>query len=133
MSAPTITEEKQELENSSQKNKEKFEEEVALILKKAEGVSKNALVIGGTMIFAYHVVKQLMDDQKKPQGKGKDQNGKKKKAEPEPAGISNSIFSAVLDQATIFLLTIAKDKLVEYLDELNNKNNADIQGSSGEE
>jgi hypothetical protein len=116
--------EKKKLIETSDRHKRELEKEVKSLSDKTERVLVNALVIGGSLALTYFVISQW--------GKSK---SKKKKAKAKAAGIDNGsddsdesqevleapsmisrIGTKVINQATLILLDIAKEKLIEYLE-----------------
>ncbi len=122
--------EKKRLLETSDRHKHELEKEVKAISDKTEGIVKNALIIGGTLVVTYLIVSSLNSSKRK-----------KKKAtanESEVAGEMNAAFEAnnashsppsflsqvgerFATQATALLLGIAKDKLTEYLSKRKQK------------
>ena len=98
-----------------------LEEEVKQISERTEKIITNALIIGGTLALAYILVRQFSEPSpKKKSGEKKDTTTPSKltgEETPEAAApsIVAKIGSALASHATVFLLTIAKEKLSEYL------------------
>ncbi|QLH32576.1 MAG: hypothetical protein HWD62_09225 [Cyclobacteriaceae bacterium] len=87
---------------------------------KTEQVVKNALIIGGTLAVTYLLVSQVRSSKKKKaKVKAKGVQNSEPDFEPSPAYSPPSFLSQLGDrlvnQATLMLLDIAKDKLSEYL------------------
>lgn len=111
--------EKKKLIEASDRHKKELQREVKAMSDKTEQVVKNALIIGGTLAVTYLVVSQLRSSKKK---KGKPK-ATVQNAEPEfepapaysPPSFLSQLGDRLVNQATLMLLDIAKDKLSEYL------------------
>jgi len=99
-----------------------LEEEMKAIAEKSEKVIANALIIGGALALSYILVNTLSSSGKRAS------KAKKAKAvarhdeervdeidSAEEPGIVSQLGNVLLAQATTFLLTIAREKLVEFL------------------
>jgi hypothetical protein len=116
---------KEELLKKSAKHRQDLEEEVRLISERTEKVVTNALIIGGTLAAAYFVMRQFSGSPSKKKKavvpkiklvKAKEETGETEVIEePSAPGIVTQIGTALASQATVFLLSIAKEKLMEYL------------------
>ncbi|MBA4145039.1 MAG: hypothetical protein DI538_02400 [Azospira oryzae] len=127
---------KKKLIESSDRYKRELEREVKAITEKTERTMKNALIIGGTLVLTYVLVSQLSASSKKK--KKRKQKIKvirpvveKQAAEEEeedddqpsfamPAVISQ-VGTQVLSQASFILLELAKEKLMDFLQSRNKK------------
>ena len=126
---------KKKLIESSDRYKRELEREVKAITEKTERTMKNALIIGGTLVLTYVLVSQLSASSKKK--KKRKQKIKvirpvveKEAAEEEedddqpsfamPAVISQ-VGTQVLSQASFILLELAKEKLMDFLQSRNKK------------
>ena len=128
---------KAELLKKSAMHRQELEEEVKMISERTERVITNALIIGGTLAAAYFLMRQFSggSTSKKKKAavpkiklvKAKDESGETEVVEESSApGVISQIGTALASQASVFLLTIAKEKLMEYLDshfEKKDKNN----------
>lgn len=118
--------EKGELLEKSAHHRELLSEDVKLITEKSERIITNALIIGGTLAAAYWLVRSFPNSSKPHKRKA----AKIKIVEPRPnaereieadhddsrdAGIVSQIGSVLVAQATGFLLSIAREKLVGFL------------------
>lgn len=117
--------EKGQLLQRSALHRDTLEEEVRLITERSEKIITNALIIGGALALTYFLVSSFSGSS----GKSKAKTPKIKMAEPRPdsveeqslshepaqAGIVSQIGSVLLAQATGFLLSVAREKLVEFL------------------
>jgi len=117
---------KEELLKKSAKHRQELEDEVRLISERTEKVITNALIIGGTLAAAYVLMRQFSGSRSKKKKatipkiklvRAKEENGETEVIEePSSPGIVAQIGTALASQATVFLLTIAKEKLMEYLE-----------------
>jgi hypothetical protein len=121
-------EERGKLLRQSARHREALEGEVRLISANTEKIITNALIIGGSLALSYYLVRQLSGGKRKKH-KGKAKRIKVVHAEsPEVVeveraestggepGILGQVGAALVSQASIFLLNLAKEKLMEYLD-----------------
>jgi hypothetical protein len=116
---------KEELLKKSAKHRQDLEEEVRLISERTEKVVTNALIIGGTLAAAYFLMRQFSGSPSKKKKavvpkiklvEAKEETGETEVIEePSAPGIVTQIGTALASQATVFLLSIAKEKLMEYL------------------
>lgn len=127
---------KRELLKKSAHHREELESEIRLISERTEKVLTNALIIGGSLAVTYFLVRQFSGSSSKTT-KVKKVKPKKVKVvrydddadevetihhEPEAPGILAQVGTAVASQATALLLTLAKEKLTEYLQSQLSKN-----------
>ncbi len=113
---------KEELLKKSAMHRHELEEEVKVISERTEKIITNALIIGGTLAVAYFLVRQFSGS--RPKKKVSEQQGiaassktelTESTEETSAPGIASQIATALASHATVFLLTIAKEKLSEYL------------------
>jgi hypothetical protein len=127
---------KEELRKKSERHRQELEEEVKLISERTEKIITNALIIGGTLAAAYFIMRQFSGSSSKkrkravPKIKLVKANEESSESEiieePSAPGIISQIGTTLASQATVFLLAIAKEKLMEYLEsqfEKKDKNN----------
>ena len=128
---------KRELLKKSALHKSELEEEVKQISDRTQKVITNALIIGGTLAVTYFLVKQFSGSKSKVKTKAKKSKVATENIEEEdeeeevtqsgvPAIVSQ-IGTALVSQASVLLLNLAKEKLSEYLEsqaEKKEKNNA---------
>ena len=127
---------KEELRKKSERHRQELEEDVKLISERTEKIITNALLIGGTLAAAYFIMRQFSGSSSKKRKrvvpkiklvKANEESGESEIIEePSAPGIVSQIGTALASQATIFLLAIAKEKLMEYLEshfEKKDKNN----------
>ena len=114
----------------SQDYKQEIEEGIRFVLSKMGKTTVNALVISGSLTFAYLLYKGIT--------KGSTTKKKISKSE-EPqeeyeqrSGIMDQLTEKLIEQTLIFLLTIAKEKLIEFLNRQENhdENTAKNKGQS---
>ena len=105
------------------KHKQELEEEVKSLSESTEKIITNAVVIGGTLLVTYFLVRQFTKSKHKKRAKkvkivkDADANVEAGASVPDSSpGIVSQIGSALAAQATVFLLDLAKDKLSSYLE-----------------
>ena len=114
---------KSQLLKKSAQHREELEHDVQLISERTQRVITNALVIGGALALTYFVVSRFS-------GSGKKRKSKSRKIKvvnaapvsetevesaPAAPGFVSQIGTALASQASVFLLSLAKEKLSEYL------------------
>jgi hypothetical protein len=124
--------EKKKLIENSDRHRRELEREMKSLTEKTERMLTNALIIGGSLALTYFIISQLSKSKSKKK-KGQTSNLKEQtngEAEDrhesvvtpsEPSFISQ-IGTKVLNQATLILLDIAKEKLAEYLQSRTQRN-----------
>lgn len=109
----------------SAQHKKELEEEVKLLSENTEKMIINGLIIGGTLATTYFIVRQFSRSKSKGKSKTKkvklirQQDVSAVTAAPERVsepGLVSQIGSALVAQATVFLLDLAKDKLSSFLE-----------------
>jgi hypothetical protein len=124
MNLETDNPEKGQLLQRSAHHRELLEEEMKAITEKSEKIITNALIIGGALALTYFVVRSLSGSSKKEKSRpnkiklvaSKEADDAQPEAiQTEEAGIVSQIGSVLVAQATGLLLSIARDKLVEFL------------------
>jgi hypothetical protein len=110
-----------------------LEDEAKILSDRTEKMVTNALIIGGTLALTYFAYRQFSGGSKK-----KHKGGVRKikvvgaaPVEPEqenfveeetgPSKIITQIGTALVSQASVFLLSLAKEKLAEYLQSQDQK------------
>ncbi len=106
--------------------KQALNEEVKLISDKTEKVIKNALIVGGTLAATYLIYNLLADStSKKKKHKIKvvrtavddDENEEiVETKDSEVSGVLTKVGIMLANQAAVFLLSLAKEKLGEYIE-----------------
>lgn len=109
----------------SARHREQLEEEFKLISERTEKIITNAVIIGGALAVTYFLVSRFSGSSKAKKkskvAKIKLIQGREKEeipsavSEPEAPGIVSQIGTALASQATVYLLSLAKEKLGEYL------------------
>ena len=125
---------KKKLIETSDRYKHELEREVKAMTEKTQRTMKNALIIGGSLVLTYFLVSQLSSSSSKKKKKKKTKvvqpvvNGDEEEEEDddEPASfgmpsIISQVGTQVLSQASFVLLELAKEKLAEYLQSRNKK------------
>jgi len=116
---------KMELLNRSSKHRQGVEDEVKVISERTQSIITNALIAGGTLAATYFIARKISKRNSKKKGRSKKVKGVPASMihrevhhvdeEPESPGVLSQIGSALVSQAAIFLLGIAKQKLSQYL------------------
>lgn len=118
--------EKKKLIETSDRHKRELEKEVTAISEKTEKVLKNALIIGGALALTYFTISQLTKT-KARRKKVKEDNQENEEedviaSEPSVPSFMSQMGERVINQATLVLLDLAKDMLMEYLESRKRKN-----------
>lgn len=121
--------EKRRLIEKSERHKRELEKEVTALSDKTEKMLTNALIIGGALALSYFVVTQLSGKSKKKKkqklkkqkvaavisnGHAAEDEDDEEEASATPSLISE-IGTRVVNQATVILVDLARQKLMEYL------------------
>jgi hypothetical protein len=121
---------KGQLLRKSALHREQLEEDVKIISERTEKIITNALIIGGALAATYFIVSQFSGSKsKKSKLKRvrlvKDEESADQvvveSAEPEAPGVLSQVGTALASQATVLLLTFAKEKLSEFMQAQNDK------------
>jgi hypothetical protein len=116
---------KGQLLQRSAKHREQLGEDARLISEQTEKMLTNALIIGGALAVTYFVVSSFSGSKKKKKSKtaqirlvhgGAAEEQAQASAEPEAPGMMTQIGTALAAQATAFMLSLAKEKLMEFLE-----------------
>jgi hypothetical protein len=112
-------------------HREQLEEDVKLISERTEKIITNALIIGGALAATYFIVTSFSKSKSKKKSKVKkvkiirEDNASPEEVvvseEPESSGVLSQIGSALASQATVLLLSLAKEKLAEFMQSQNPK------------
>jgi hypothetical protein len=117
--------EKKRLIETSDRHKRELEKEVVAISDKTEKVLKNALIIGGALALTYFTIRQLTKNKsaRKKQRADKEESDEDEEVVSVPSGPSfvSQMGDRVINQATMILLDLAKDMLMEYLESRKRK------------
>ena len=106
----------------SELQRQAMEDEAKLISDRTEKAITNALIIGGSLLATYFLVRQFSGSKRK--AKPRKLKVVTEKAEemesvseaPQMPGMVAQIGTALASHATVFLLNLAKEKLAEYLE-----------------
>ena len=122
---------KKKLIETSDRYKHELEREVKAMTEKTQRTMKNALIIGGSLVLTYFLVSQLSSSSSKKKKKKKTKVvqpvvNEDEEDDDEPASfgmpsIISQVGTQVLSQASFVLLELAKEKLAEYLQSRNKK------------
>ncbi len=115
---------KGQLLRKSAQHREQLEEDARLISERTEKIITNALIIGGALAATYFIVSRFSGSKAKKSKLKKVRLVKEENnadevvveaATPEEPGMISQIGTALANQATVFLLTLAKEKLGEFM------------------
>lgn len=115
---------KSQLLQKAAQQRQEIESEMHEITDRTEKVLTNALIIGGALALTYFLVRGFSAKKKRKARKAKvkakvaEVDGEEETEVYEPSGpsqILSQIGTAVASQATMILLDLAKEKLMEYL------------------
>lgn len=125
MDLETDNPEKGQLLQRSAHHREVLEEEMKALTEKSEKILTNALIIGGALALTYFLVSGLSGSSRKRKtktrkvqlvsSKQEEDDSDDETSHMEEPGIVAQIGSVLMAQATGLLLSIARDKLVEFL------------------
>jgi hypothetical protein len=116
---------KRALLRKSALHRQEIEGDMKLITDNTEKMITNALIIGGSLALTYFLVRQFSGSSKK-KSKNKSQKIRVVQDSPEvmtvepeasSPGMVTQLGAALASQASVFLLNLAKEKLMEYLEE----------------
>jgi hypothetical protein len=123
-----------QLLRKSVEQRKEIEGDVKFISEETQRIITNALVIGGSLAAAYFLVRQLSGSSKKRKSKRRTQTVKLVQGqnpdvvsveEESSPGILGTVGTAIATQASVFLLNLAKEKLMEYLQAVTEKKTED--------
>lgn len=123
-----------QLLRKSVEQRKEIEGDVKFISEETQRIITNALVIGGSLALAYFLVRQLSGSSKKKKSKHQPQTVKLVQGqnpevvaveEESSPGILGTVGAAIATQASVFLLNLAKEKLMEYLQSVTEKKTED--------
>ena len=128
MKAKSIQDPRSELIEKTALHKKLFQEDVVLVSEQMEKVLVNTLIIGGVLGLGYFLARQFSGSDKP--------SPRKKMAKPvqadqeevpmngsEKENLFSEVKTIIASQVTAFLLTLAKEKLTEYLQSQEKKEN----------
>ena len=118
---------KKRLIEISEHRKREVEKELKAMAEKTERIITNALIIGGTLALTYILIRQFSGSKpKKKKAKEKLTEEVESMAEEGADLVESSMIAQIgtkiLNEATLILLDIAKEKLFEYLASRKQKN-----------
>lgn len=125
---------KAQLLRQAQQQKQALDTEVKVLSDKTEKVVKTALVVGGALVATYLLYQMLSgsDSKKKKKKKIKivraaqeDEDEVEEVKESAVSGILTKMAAMLATQASVFLLSLAKEKIGEYLENKAEKKDAD--------
>ena len=107
---------KEVLHKTSDQYKKAIRSDLDGLKKNARKWSTNALIIGGTLLAAYSLVKIFFDS-------GDEEAESPTKGHNLPANTNHEsiVVRMIKEQITAFLLNLAKKKLIEFLEDLQSK------------
>lgn len=114
--------EKRRLIETSDRHRRELQKEVKAISDRTEKMLTNALVIGGVLALTYLAISQVTKSKGRKKSRSKEAGEVQDEDEPEGISVLSQIGNKVISQATLVLLDIAKDKLMEYLESRKLKN-----------
>ncbi len=118
--------EKKKLIETSDRHKRALEKEVSALTQKADKMVTNALIIGGSLALTYFLISSISSSRKKKKKNKQKAQGKAMEGDEEMSeedhnpSILSQIGTRVLNEASVILLDIAKEKLAEYLESRKN-------------
>ena len=117
--------EKKKLLETSERHRRELEKGVQDISQRTERVLTNALIVGGVLALSYFAVSQFSKSKSKKkkhkkEGVPSNSDGKVDTIETEVAvdtspSLLSEIGTKVINQATLILIELAKERLMEYL------------------
>jgi hypothetical protein len=128
-----VSERKQELLEANKQIKESVFAEVEILSTKTKEVGKVALIIGGTLLLAYFALDFFVFRKKKssfsiPNALNLTDNQKKLVVinQENDSFINTPIIKKVLDAMAGFLIAIARQKLIDFLTNLNHSKASNV-------
>jgi hypothetical protein len=127
-----ISQLKSQLEASSGAHKKAFNTELKEIFGQAENVGKKALVVGGSLLLTYLIYKKFFAQEvgepeasaaTSDEGATRPTTAKPSKRGGFVLAKSESMFNTMLDELGVMLLTMARQKLLEFLAQLASDEN----------
>jgi hypothetical protein len=122
MELEETTEKKELLARQTEQYKHRLQEEFKSMTQNTEKIVTNAIIIGGTLAITYVIARQFFKTKSKRKAKkfkvvnaDPEQRSSTPLERDEEPGLVSQIGSALAAQATVFLLSLAKDKLSAYL------------------
>lgn len=121
---------KEELKEKSIAFKSAIEQDVKLLSDRTGKALTNILIVAGALGMSYFVYRQFFSSPKKSKSKRKGPQDSFEMAEEDQHGsrlgaMLGSVGTVLATQAAAFLLAIAREKLVEYLNDDSGKKKVD--------
>ncbi|MFN8336805.1 MAG: hypothetical protein U0U09_16870 [Cyclobacteriaceae bacterium] len=116
---------KGELLMKTARHREELEQETRAIADRTEKIITNAIVIGGALALTYFLYTQISGSKKKKSKKKAENDAGVEEENETPSVASNmlsEVGSALVAQGGALLLSLAKEKLTEYLRAQADKN-----------
>jgi hypothetical protein len=117
---------KSQLLRKASQQREDLGDEWKELSERTEKILTNALIIGGVLALTYIFVRQFSGKKSKKskvkKAAAKPEAGNEPDEEPPASSVLSHIGTALLSQATVFLLNMAKEKLSEYIQAKAQKN-----------
>lgn len=117
---------KGQLLQRSAKHRAQLEDDARMISENTEKILTNALIIGGALAVTYFVISSFSGSKKKKKsktaeirlvhGNSIDEQRQPIATEPQAPGMISQIGTALAAQATALVLSLAKEKLMEFLE-----------------
>jgi hypothetical protein len=131
---------KGQLLKKAARHREQLEDEAKFISARTEKIVTNAVMIGGALLATYLIINSFSGSKSKKKSKvakiklvqekpGTSTDTETYAAEPSAPGVMSQIGTALASQATMFLLSLAKEKLSEFLEAQGEKKSKDNEPS----
>ena len=124
------------LERLSEEQEQSLEEEINKLSVKGRDLAINALFIAGGLALSYFLFQNLFGEKKSKKkkkgmsGKGIEEEETQVSTSMATLGPFGNIAQNLAKEALLMLLVVAKDKLIEYLNERDAKSNEHSKKSS---
>lgn len=121
---------KENLEQNSQKHREAFEHELSEVVDKTKRIATSALVIGGSFALSYYLIKKLTSKKSVKKIKRQKSTGDINEVviQKHPS-VFSTVGNVILTEMAVFLLGIAKERLINYIENLNSRDDEDSKGA----
>ncbi|UII34480.1 hypothetical protein LVD17_11735 [Fulvivirga ulvae] len=117
---------KEDLEHDSQKHREAFEHELSEVVDKTKRIATSVLVIGGSFALSYYLIKKLTGKKTVKKIKmQKDTGGVNEMVIQKHPSVFSTVGNVILTEMAVFLLGIAKERLINYIQNLNSREDED--------
>ncbi|GAA0892540.1 hypothetical protein GCM10009122_22190 [Fulvivirga kasyanovii] len=117
---------KENLEQNSQKHREAFEHELSEVVDRTKRIATSALVIGGSFALSYYLIKKLTSKKSVKKIKRQKSTGDINEVviQKHPS-VFSTVGNVILTEMAVFLLGIAKERLINYIENLNSRDDED--------